>query len=135
MKREPRRKTNKPRFVVDVNTSLQFLKQRYGGLARFISSAKLTGKQDSKDPEIIKIANEKDYHIITLNTADFEAAPQNYAWLKIGIICVNLKEGNYRDRFGSLLRELKRHENYYNKLIIMGNNIKKISYTALRKNL
>lgn len=134
MKPRPQRKANKPRFVVDVNTSLQSLRHKYGGFARFISSAQLTGKQDSKDSEIIKIANEKDYHIITLNTIDFEIAPKEYAWLKIGIICVNLQEGNYRDRFGSLLRDLKRHENYYSKLIIMGNKIKKISYTVLRKN-
>lgn len=132
MKQKPQREANKPRFVVDVNTSLQSLRQKYGGFARFISSAQLTGKQDSKDSEIIKIANEKDYHIITLNTDDFKDAPQKYDWLKVGIICVNLKEGNYRDRFGSLLRELKRHENYYNKLIIMGNKIEKNSYKALR---
>ena len=132
MKQEPQRKANKPRFVVDVNTSLQSLRQKYGGFARFISSAQLTGKQDSKDAEIIRIANERDYHIITLNTDDFKNAPQNYNWLKIGIICVNLKEGNYRDRFGSLLREFKRHENYYNKLIIMGNTIIKTSYKDLR---
>lgn len=133
MKQKPQKEANKPRFVVDVNTSLQSLKQKYGGFARFISSAQLTGKQNSKDPEIIKIANDKDYHIITLNTGDFENTPQKYSWLKIGIIGVNLKEGNYRDKFGSLLRELKKHENYYNKLIIMGNEIKKISYTTLRK--
>ena len=133
MKRKPQKEANKPRFVVDVNTSLQLLKQKYGGFARFISSAHLTGKQDSKDPEIIKIANDKDYHIITLNTSDFENAPQKYGWLKVGIICVNLKEGNYRDKFGGLLREFKKHENYYNKLIIMGNAVKKISYTTLRK--
>lgn len=134
MKQDPQRKANKPRFVVDVNTSLQALRKKYGGFARFISSAQLTGRQDSRDSEIIKIANEKDYHIVTLNTVDFENAAQEFAWLKIGIIAVNLKEGNYRDKFGSLLRELKRHENYYNKLIIMGNEIKQVSYKVLRKN-
>lgn len=133
MRPKPKKEANKPRFVVDVNTSLQSLKKKYGGFARFISSAQLTGKQDSKDPEIIKIANDKDYHIITLNTRDFENAPIKYPWLKVGIICVNLQEENYRDRFGSLLREFSKHENYYSKLIFMGNEIKKISYITLRK--
>lgn len=132
MKPKPTKEANKPRFVVDVNTSLQSLKQNYGGFARFISSAELTGKQDSKDSEIIKTANEKDYHIITLNTQDFENAAKEYSWLKIGIICVNLKEGNYRSKFGSLLREYKKHQNYYNKLIILGNKNKKISYRSIR---
>lgn len=133
MKRKPTKEANKPRFVVDVNTSLQSLKQKYGGFARFISSKELTGRQDSEDSEIIKLANEKDYHIITLNTGDFEQIPRKYMWLKVGLICVNLQEDNYRDKFGALLRDLKKHENYYNKLIIMGNVIKKISYSSLRK--
>ncbi len=133
MRPKPKKEANKPRFVVDVNTSLQSLKRKYGGFARFISSTYLTGKQDSKDSEIIKIANDKDYHIITLNTRDFENAPTKYLWLKVGIICVNLQEENYRDRFGSLLRVFNKHENYYNKLIYMGNEIKKISYVTLRK--
>lgn len=63
----------------------------------------------------------------------FENAPIKYPWLKVGIICVNLQEENYRDRFGSLLRELNKHENYYNKLVIMGNEIKKMSYITLRR--
>ncbi len=133
MKPNPPRKANKPKFVVDVNTSLKSLKKKYGKFARFISSAQLTGKPDSKDSEIIKLANKKDFHIITLNTQDFENAPKKHNWLNIGIICVNLKEDNYRDKFGSLLRDLNKHDHYYKKLIIMGNDIQKISYDDLRK--
>lgn len=133
MKPRPRKKANKPRFVVDVDTSLKSLQLKYGGFARFISATHLTGKQNSKDHEIIKKADDEDYHIITLNTKDFEDAPIKFPLLKVGIICVNLDEDNYRDKFGSVLRDLNKHEHYYNKLIIMGNEIKKITYEILRK--
>ena len=132
MKPKPRKRAHKPRFVVDVDTSLKSLKLKYGGFARFISSAQLTGKQNSKDQEIIKKADDNDYHIITLNTKDFEDAPKLYTWLKIGLICVNLHEDNYRDRFGSLLREFNKHEHYYNKLIIMGNKLRITNYESFR---
>jgi predicted nuclease of predicted toxin-antitoxin system len=132
MKPKRERKANKPRFVVDHNTSFTHLKQTYGGLATFISSVQLTGKQDATDPEIIKFANENDYHIITLNTKDFEDAPRQYAWLKIGIIAVNLKEKNYRTKFNKILRAHKKHENFYNKLIILGNTIRIFNYSTLR---
>lgn len=133
MKPKLPRTANKPRFVVDVNTSLGVLKTRYGGFATFISSAHLVKSFAAKDPEIIKKANEKDYHIITHNTKDFEEAPQKSAKLKVGIICVNLKEGNYIDKFGSVLRKLKKHNSFYNKLIILGNEVKIISYSELRE--
>lgn len=128
-------KPNKPRFVVDHNTSLVRLRTEYGGKATFVSSAALTGAQDTKDEDIIKIANEHNYHIITLNTKDFRDAPKKYDWLKVGIIGVNLKEKNYRTKFRRIIGDLKKHEHYYNKLIILGNEITIKLYDDLRKDM
>ncbi len=132
MKPRPQKKLNKPRFVVDINVSYIILKKRYGGYARFISSANLLKKQNASDDEIIKVANDKNYHIITHNTIDFENAPKRFNWLKVGVICVNLKEENYLDKFGRLLRTNSKHENYYNKLFILGNLTTTFKYSQLR---
>lgn len=124
---------NKPRFVIDVNISLGNLKVRFGGFANFISSIDLIKSASAKDIEIIKKSSDRDYHIITHNTQDFDQAPVKLPNLKIGIICVNIYEENYLDKFGVLLREFKKHQRFYNKLIYLGNEIKIISYSELRK--
>lgn len=132
MKKPPKRELNKPRFAVDINTSFNVLKKNFGGFARFTSTALLTKEQDTKDPEIIKRCELKNYHIITHNTKDFIDAPLKFRNLKIGIVCINLDEKHYLSKFGSLLREFPKHENYHNKLIQVGNETKIISYPKLR---
>lgn len=132
MKPKILKSANKPRFVIDVNISLENLKVRFGGLANFISSIELTKSASTKDTEIIKKASNKDYHIITHNTQDFDQAPVKLLNLKIGIICVNIEEENYLDKFGVLLRSFKKHQRFYNKLIFLGNEIKIVNYSHLR---
>lgn len=135
MKPVPPPRINKPRFTVDINTSLKNLRKVYGGFATFISTATLTRSQATKDENIIKTANAKNYHIITHNTADFKNAPARFSWLEIGIICVNLQEGNYIDKFGKVLREFKKHDKFKGKLILLGNEIKVITYQEIRKDI
>lgn len=132
MKPRPGRVPNKPRFAVDINVSTNELKKKFGQFATFTSTFKLTKSQESTDPEIIKVCNSLNYHVITRNTKDFEELPQNFPNLKIGIVCVNLQERNYMDKLGSLLRGLKKHQRFYNKLIVLGNEIKIVNYSDLR---
>lgn len=132
MKPSRTRIANKPRFAVDINTSYSLLNRNFGGFATFTSTAMLTKKQDSSDEEIIKTASSKDYHIITHNTKHFENAPIKLDKLEIGIICVNLQEDNYINQFGKLLRRYKKHDNFKNKLIYLGNKIKILKYSQLR---
>ena len=134
MKRQkPPQRVNKPRFAVDINTSFVTLIKNYGKFATFTSTAKLTKKQDTGDDEIVKISDSENYHIITHNTRHFENAPLKFQNLKIGIICVNLKEANYINSFGKLLREFKKHDNYKTKLIYIGNETRIKSYSEVRK--
>ncbi len=132
MKNPPLRVINKPRFVVDINTSYSILRKRYGGFATFKSVVFLTKKQNASDDEIMKAANTQNYHIITQNTKHFTDAPRKFPQLKIGIICINLNEDNFIDKFGKLLRNLKKHEKFKNNLFILGNEIQQISYLTLR---
>lgn len=133
MKSPPPPRLNKPRFAVDINTSFATLQRSYGQFATFKSTALLTKKQDASDNEIIKVSNTENYHIITHNTRHFEGAPRKFPNLKIGIICVNLKESNYINSFGKLLREFKKHDNYNKKLIYIGNETHVRLYSELRK--
>lgn len=132
MKPRPQKPLNKPRFATDINIGFDNLRKNYGGFATFTPIIKLTKKQDASDETIIELCNKKNYHIITHNTKHFETAPQKFSWLKIGIICVNLKEENYIDKFGSVLRGLKKHNNFFNKLIIVGNSVVIKNYSELR---
>ena len=132
MKPIRKRTPNKPRFAVDINVSCNTLGKIFGGFATFTSTAKLTKKQDAADPEIIQICQSKNYHIITHNTDDFIDAPVKFSNLKIGIVCINLDEKHYLSKFGSLLRKFPKHDNYYNKIFQIGNEIKTTSYTKLR---
>lgn len=123
---------NKPRFAVDINTSFYDLRKEYGMFATFKSTARITRGQQTEDEEIVKICQDLDYHVITRNTKDFEELPIKNRNLKIGIICINADEKNYKSKFGSILRKFPKHENYYNKLFQIGNEIKIIGYTRLR---
>lgn len=133
MKPRKEKPLNKPRFATDINIGFDILRKTYGGFATFTPIIKLTKKQDASDDEIITICNKLNYHIITHNTKDFENAPVRFSWLKIGIVCINLKEENYIDKFGSLLRKLRRHDNFLNKLVTLGNKREIKSYSVLRK--
>lgn len=124
---------NKPRFIVDINISVKLLNKEYGGFANFKSTVFLTKNQESSDDDIIKTANSKNYHIITHNTKHFIEAPKKFLSLKIGIICINLKEGNFIDKLGKLLRDYKKHDNFCNKLITLGNEIQIETYSDLRE--
>lgn len=130
--RKPNKEPRKPQFVVDHNSSLESLKKDFGNFAKFISSVELTGAQDTEDSEIVRIANNKDYHVITLNTKDFLNFPVQHPDLKIGLICVNLQEKVYHGAFAKILRDKQHHRNYHNKLIILGNPVKTFSYKNLR---
>lgn len=135
MKHPQIRVVTKPRFIVDINTNYSLLRGRYGGFAIFKSVFVITKKQNASDDEIIKVANAKNYHIITRNTKHFVEAPQKFNWLRVGIVCINLNEDNYVDKLGKLLRNLKKHEKFKNNLFILGNEIKQISYVNLRNEL
>lgn len=135
MKKIPKKDLNKPRFAVDINTSFNTLNKNFGGFATFTSTARITKSQITKDPDIIKKCNQKNYHIITHNTEDFIEALRKLLDINIGIICINLDEKHYLSKFGALLRKLPKHENYYNKLIQVGNETKIISYTKLRNGI
>lgn len=126
-------RVNKPRFAVDINISFVTLQKSYSQFATFKSTASLTKKQDAGDDEIVKICDAQNYHIITHNTKHFEGAPKKFLNLKVGIICVNLKESNYIGNFGKLLRERKKHDNYKRKLIVIGNETRVKSYSEIRK--
>ena len=124
---------NKPRFATDINVGFDILRKTYGGFATFTPVIKLTKLQDASDDEIIAICNKRNYHIITHNRKDFENAPARFPWLKIGIVCINLKEENYVDKFGSLLRDLRRHDNFLKKLVTIGKRRVIKNYSSLRK--
>lgn len=132
MKASPRKSLNKPRFAVDINVSFSILGQTFGGFAMFVSTAKLTKNQSALDEDIIQICNKKNYHIITHNTKDFIDAPLRFKDLKIGIICINLDEKHYLSKFGSVLRKFPKHDNYYNKIFQIGNEVGSKSYTRIR---
>lgn len=123
----------KPQFVVDHNTSYNDLHKLYGKSAKFVSSAKLTGSQATIDPEIIRIANQNNYHVITLNTRDFREVPIEDLTLDVGLICINLQEKTYKNIFGKLLRKKTHHRNFMHKVIILGNPVREYSYTELRE--
>ena len=131
MRQPPKKLLNRPRFAVDINTGFKQLKKKYGGYAQFVSTGKLTGSQETPDLDVIRICNKKNYHVITHNTKDFEDAPIEIDDLKIGIICINLEE-NFVDKIGQLLRTHKKHENFQNKLIIVGNETQVLNYRDLR---
>lgn len=133
MKKARLRAINRPRFVVDINTSFDGLKKRYGGFAVFKSVVSLTKKQDASDDEIIKQADSGNYHIITQNTKHFREAPLRFRTLTIGLICINLQEGGFLDKFGSLLRKLDKHEKFNKKLVIIGNEVQVVSYQRLKE--
>lgn len=133
MKPRKAKPLNKPRFVTDINVGFDILRKTYGRFATFTPIIKLTKLQDASDDEIIAICNKMNYNIITHNTKDFESAPVRFPWLKIGIVCVNLKEEHYVDKFGSLLRDFRRHDNFLKKLVTIGNKIVILNYSSLRK--
>lgn len=121
MKRKPQRERNKPFFCHDQNLEFVRLKKECNRYARFISLAKAMGRTDAKDHEIITYCNNQNYHIITHNTEDFIKVGEK---LHIGIICIGLKDDKvFTSKFTKMLRSFPRHQNYYNRTILIENNI------------
>ncbi len=99
-----RKKRSKPRlkpwFCYDVNLEFHPLIKECNRFAKFISSIRVTGNPEAKDPFILNECNKQNLHIITHNTKDFKYPQKN---IKIGIICVGLKnEEDYVPKFTKL---------------------------------
>jgi hypothetical protein len=77
-------------------------------------------KQGAKDPEIIKECNKRKLHIITHNTNDFISPDPK---IKIGIICVGYQsEEIWIPKFSKLFSKYAKHDDFYNKTIVINNN-------------
>ena len=122
MKRNPPKPHRiKPYFCYDEDLRFHRLIKKCGGKALFKSIIKVMGKQGTKDLMVIKSCNSQNLHIITHNTKDYRNPSGE---IKIGIICDNcLLESKFVSKFLKLLRFYPKHENYYHKLVLIGNAV------------
>lgn len=116
-------KTNKPRkkplFCFDINIEFLELKKNSNKHARFIPTTQLKGNV-IRDQDIILQANKENVHLITHNTDDFR---QPYQKIKIGIICVGLKDEDvWISKINKLFSKFPNHSNYYWKTILISNS-------------
>lgn len=120
MEKKPKKLRKKPHFCHDENLEFFSLKKSSSKLALFHNILKLT-KAGTLDPEVIRICDKNDYHIITHNTKDFKAPSSK---IKIGIICIGLKrELEWIPKFIKLLKYFPKHKDYYNKNILIDNKV------------
>lgn len=121
MKKTPQKERNKPFFCHDQNLEFLRLRKECSQSARFVSLAKAMGRTDAKDSQIIAYCQQRNYHVITHNTSDFRSVGKK---IHIGIICVGLKDDKiFASKFAKMLRLLPKHQNYYDKTILIENNI------------
>ena len=112
---------NKPFFSHDENLEFLKLKKDCNQFARFESVVKIMKRQGATDPKIVKECNNKDYHVITHNTTDFQRINKK---IKIGVVCIGLRnEDDWIGRMKKLLRKLSKHKDYYYKNILINNDI------------
>ncbi len=111
---------DKPYFCHDVNFEFHALIRKCNHQARFISSIKVTGKANTKDAAIVDQCNRKDFHVITHNKRDFNPPDK----IKVGIIYVGLSdEQEFIPKLIKLFNKFKKHKEYYNKTINVGEKI------------
>ena len=122
MEKASKRRINRPRFAVDINTSYKILKKTLGGWAIFKSIKELTGDPETKDPDILTICNKENYHVITSNTAHFKKYVRDKKnKIEIGVICINLQQApasahRFVNSVGVLIKKRK-HDYFNNKFI------------------
>lgn len=117
MKKRVKKERIKPHFCYDVNLEFLQLRKECSQLAGFHSVPEVLRKQDAKDSEIIKECSKRDLHIITHDIVGFKNINKN---IKIGIICIGLKEEDvWISKFSKLLRKYPKHKQYINKSIFI----------------